>query len=478
MDINVERYIINHTAFGYSQLNVTDTNSIANITDSVVVVVVDKTTTNQLYKYYTAIETFEKNNNRVMVIGTKEVNDDLDAFKSLASLVVKNGGYDVYIAEEFSDKNDITSQYLTTLEKRDPDLSEVKTFISGDIIACNQLDSIVIGIETLVKEGSLEGLAQFIENRSESVESLTTAFNILKIKSNAFDKQDLFKKVAELTEEKEVLNKMIDESEDETNKIRFENEQFSIKVNELTKQLSKLQDQANSSQNSSSSNSIVMKDYTEINTQLINCKAKIVLYFKEISYVTYSNTLIGMIVEYLNKKKLKVKTLIYDSSTGLYGTYSPLPVITGKDYAASKTQLINTNDKIVVAEPFPGIIEDVLMSDNAFDVVIIYDRIKHKPDIIKGNNVTKFFIINSKGDYEKTKKDLDIIDTSHIISRADCCIYNDSNKADFIDIPTVKDFTNSTSSAKISKYFKMSTTITKQPLIDTIIKMAKIDTLF
>ena len=78
MDINVERYIINHTAFGYSQLNVTDTNSIANITDSVVVVVVDKTTTNQLYKYYTAIETFEKNNNRVMVIGTKEVNDELN----------------------------------------------------------------------------------------------------------------------------------------------------------------------------------------------------------------------------------------------------------------------------------------------------------------------------------------------------------------------------------------------------------------
>ena len=132
------------------------------------------------------------------------------------------------------------------------------------------------------------------------------------------------------------------------------------------------------------------------------------------------------------------------------------------------------------------IIEDVLTSDQAFDVVIIYDRMHTQNDVVEGNLVTKFYVINSKKDYESLKAQLKINDVSFIITDAanslniskEWKIIGDRN---FIDIPTIPEYKKheiASSSFGFSKYMKQATSTTKEGIIDTIIKKSKINTLY
>ena len=475
MDNKMDRYIVNHTAFGYSPLDFNDREAYENVVDAIVAVIVDHTVDDQLSKYYKAIDTLLKNDNWIVLIS---VNDNNTSFKSLASLVISRNGYDIYLLEEIETKETITGNYIADIEKRNPDITEVKSYIGGDIIAYNNLDNIMIGIETLVHNGDMEGLARFIEQRSDSIESIVEALNILKKKSDAFDSQELFDMVNSLREENDSLEVELDNQRRDMEKLLFEKEGLSLKVKDMTSEVNNLKKQIAELQSNSGYGSSVIKSFKEVNTQLINCKARIVLYFKEISYVSHCNTLVSMIQNYIDKSGLKTKLLIYDTQTALYKTYAPLTIVTGKDYIANKDTILTKNKQVVIAEPVPTIIQDVLMYDQVFDVVIIYDRIKGASDIVTGNNVVKFYIVNSSKDYREVKNELNISDTRFVITRAESSITDDKTKTrNFIDIPTIKGFDTQTESAKMSKYFKLKSTVTGVDIIKTIISMARIDKL-
>ena len=227
---------------------------------------------------------------------------------------------------------------------------------------------------------------------------------------------------------------------------------------------------------------IIIKSAIFISFRYANNKA-LVLYFKEISYVRYMNTLITLLYTFLHKTGKKFVLLIYDNNNNMVANYN-LPITSGDKYAGQKSTILNGKYRTVVTEPFQTVIQDAISSNDAVDIVIVYDRLRQYEDIVKGNNVTKFFVANSKKDIENimTVKSVGMDDTSFIITNADNSFEfkdgspNFGKPVQFLDIPNLgKDFSTLSDSAKFNKYFRLKTARTGVPLMATIIKKAHIE---
>jgi len=172
-------------------------------------------------------------------------------------------------------------------------------------------------------------------------------------------------------------------------------------------------------------------------------------------------------------RKLRAKLVIYDTR-GLCSIYKPLPILSGREYVENRDMLVNKTQKFVLTEPNQSAIEDILTSEQSFNVVIVYDRMREDTDIVSGNNVTKFYVIGSSKDYLELKDRLRINDPSSIITRTGSRI-----PGDVIDIPTIDKFSGGiTDSARTSKYMKLICTSTGEPVMDTIFKKSQINSLF
>ena len=474
-EAQVQKYIVDHKVHGYTPLDITDLAAVNGITDSEVVIVTSSKCNKSLGDYYKATESLLKHQNRVILIGIED--DNMNYFKSLASLMVTYKAYDIYTVGE---SDIIAGPYLINIEKREPDISEVQNYIGGDITAYNDLVTILFGIESLVEEGSIEELRDFLEEHILSIENFTSTIDGMKKKCQMFNSDELFDKIRELQQSNDSLKEKFDEQKESANNFKHEKEQLEVDIKELKRENQKLSARNEELSNEAGYGKSVIKTYNTINTQAIQCKTKLILYFKEISYVAYTNTLITQIQQILETYKLKVKLMVYDTQTNLYMTYKPLPIITGKDYVSQKDTLIHKNRVFVVAEPNQSILNDIITSEQCFDVVIIYDRMKEQNDIISGNNVTKFYIVNSSKDFKELKNIAKITDTSFVITHAHSSIDNLANgKSDrkFLDIPYINTFNTLTESAKTNKYMRLETSFTKQRLINTILTKSRINTL-
>ena len=462
------KYIFNYNMYGYESRTVNEFES--NEEDNLLVVVIDKSCDGDTAKYYKTIETAIKNRNRVILIGVDDANV---SFKPLASMMITYKAYDIYTV---IDKDSISAEYLLKLEDREPDLTEVQTYVSGEITAYNELSAILFGIQSLVDEGNTEGLTVFLEERLLSIENMVTTLSNMKKTCDVFSSGELIDKINTLKDKEDKLKKDIEYKEKVIADTKYEYEKAKVAGDELKRENDKLRNKNSELKSQTESGGTVISSYREVNTSLINCRTKLVLYFKEVSYVPYVNTLVSQICGYLDMNSLKHKLLIYDTQNRLYNTYKPLNIISGRDYVNLKDSLINKTPKFVVTEPNKAVIEDILTSDQNFDVLIIYDRMKEPGDVVVGNNVTKFFIINSSKDYTEVKDILKIKDNSFIITSPHSSIDANSLKR-FLDIPYIPGFAQSTNSAKASKYLKLKTSVTDLPLIDTIVKKARINTL-
>ena len=66
-------------------------------------------------------------------------------------------------------------------------MSEVQAYIGGDVTAYSDMSTILFGIESLVEEGNIDGLKNYVEDRILSIEKLTvTLNNIEAVTSDAF----------------------------------------------------------------------------------------------------------------------------------------------------------------------------------------------------------------------------------------------------------------------------------------------------
>ena len=468
------KYLVNESMHGYECIDASkDVEK-----DNLVIVVVNKDCNAELNKYYRLINNALKNRNQVILIS---VDDDNRLLKPLASLMLTYNQYGIY---QIVDKDSITAEYLLKLENRKPDLSEVQTYIGGDVTAYSDINTLLFGIESLVDEGNEQGLRNFIEENMESISNMTTAINDMKKTCDMFNSNELVEAVAYLKEEEGKLKNEITEKDEVVKQVKYERDQKTIEVNDLRRENDKLKAKNSDLKDQGSSNGMVIRTYPEVNTQLIKCKTKVIIYFKEISYVNFTNTLITHLQKHLTRKlNLKksdseCRLLIYDTDSEMYGVYKPLNIINGANYGALKDSLIKNSTRFVVSEPNPTIINNILESEYNNDILIIYDRMHHMNDIVAGNNVTKFYIVNSNNDYKNLKQSLKITDTSYIITNANSSIEADNKNRQFLDIPEIPGYKSSTDSAKESKYTKLVTEFSKVPLLETIIKKSRANTLF
>lgn len=474
------KYLINENIHGYDKISVNDIDK-ANSLNSLFVVIIDKSCDSEVAKYYKFINKALKNNNRVITVG---VNDENVAFKPIASMMTTFNSYDIY---QVDGREYISANYLLTLEDREPDMAEVQAYIGGDVIAYSDMSTILFGIESLVEEGNIEGLKNYVEDRMLSIEKLTVTLNNMKKTCDVFNSNELIDAVNSLKEKEKKLSDTIGDKDKTIEEIKFDRDQKKVDLENLKRENERLKNRNNDLKAQTESGSSIIRSYKEIHTQSINCRTKFVLYFKEISYVKYTNSLMLQLIKAikLRNPNLKIKFIIYDTSSELYQVYNPLRIVSGSEYVANKTSIINKVETFVVSEANPTILQDILVSEQCFDVVVIYDRIKGITDLVNGNNVTKFFVINSSTDYEKLKAILKINDTSFILTNASSTLGKTKETGtavkakvrEFLDIPTIDGYTTTTDSSKTSKYMKLATEFTKVPLIETIIKKSRINTL-
>ena len=472
------RYAMNINLHGYDKLTIENRNT-DDIRNDIVIVAVNKALDEQLSNYYKIVEQLLKNKNRVILLSSE---DDNSLLKPLASLMVCYSAYDIYTVPDISG---VDSIYASDILKRNPCIEEVQNYIGGDVTAYNDLITILYGIESLVKEGKVESLKKFLEEHILSIAEFTTTFNNMKKKCDMYDSGELIDKITALKNDADKLGNTIKEQNEELMNTRQVRDTFKVRCAELQKENDRLKSANEDLESNTSGAGAVIRNYSELNTRLVPAiKTRFILYFKEISYVPYVNTLVTEIMNILESNKLGIKTklLIYDCNTNLYSVYNKLRIATGQSYITEKETFVRSLKRFVVTEPNQSIITDMLTSDQRFDVLVIYDRMKQSHDLISGNNVSKFYIINSKNDYEAvvsgTNK-INIPDTSWIITHASSSITGVGKPDDkaYLDIPYINGFSTLSPSSKTSKYVRLQTQFLEVPLINTIFTKSKLMTI-
>ena len=475
------KYMIGENYHGYEKITVEDFD-VTNAQDNLFIIVIDKSCDENVAKYYNFIRNALKKHNRIILIG---VEDDNKSFNPLASLLITYEDYDIY---KTPGKDALSADYLLKIEKRTPNFSEVQTYIGGSLTAYNDISMLLFGIQSIVEEGNEKALKSFLEEHMESFEGVITALNMMKKTCDVFNSNELINEVNSLKNEKQTLEDTIKDKDSTIENIKFDRDKNKVDAENLKRENEKLKSKvSDTSSSDASTEGSTIKTFKTINTHLLkDNKTKIVLYFKEISYVRYTNTLVTVLFDYIKRQKLKVKLMIYDTNSEMYSIYNPLRVVNGSNYLQDKNNIVHKVEKFVVSEPSQSIITDVLTSDMNFDVVIIYDRMHTLNDVVDGNLVTKYYVINSREEYDSIKDQLKIKDTSCIITNADSSIniskeWKVDGPREFLDIPTIEDFKKraiQSDSFVFSRYKKQATTLTKEALLDKILAKSKIDTLY
>ena len=475
------KYMIGDNFHNYEKTTVENI-EVTNESDNLFIIIVDKSLDAEIPNYYKFINNALRKHNRVILIG---VEDDGKIFNVLASLMVTFESYDIY---KIVSKDALSADYLLKLEKRTPEYSEVQTYIGGETTAYSDINVLIFGLQSLIEEGNQDAIKSFLEEHAISFEALANTINSMKKTCDLFNSNELINEINTLKNDKKELEGTIASKDDELKNIKFDRDKYKVDAERLQRENDKLHASIPSTNADSESNvGPTIKSFKTTNIQLLkDNKTKIVLYFKEISYVKYTNTLITILFDFIKRKNLKAKLLIYDTGSEMYNIYNPLRVINGQNYLTEKNNLIKKVEKFVVSEPSQSIINDILCSDMNFDVVIIYDRMHTLNDIVEGNLVSKFYVVNSRDEFDNIKEQLKIKDTSNIITYADSSIniskeWKVVGDREFLDIPSIKEFKMheiQSNSFAFSKYIKQATAVSQKPLIETILTASKINTLY
>ena len=464
--------MINNSVHGYTQLMIDD-EKLDSITDSMVNVIVDKSADDKLALYYRKFRKILSNRNRIYLIGVK---DDNTSLKVLSSLMLCYNDYDVY---EVNSKDRITASYIKNIEERNPDITEVETYINGEISCYTELSELVFGIENLAKEKNIDALSEFVENHVGSVENIVGTVNKLKKRADLFNSDEMFGIIKKSREAVDKLNTTIEEKDKKLEEIKYERDKFKVDADTLRRENGKLKTTNEQLEQVGANGGAIIKSYKTLNTQLIRCKTKQIIYFKELSYVPYVNSTIDAMMKLADMKGLKCKLIVYDDAAATCGKYTPLMIVNGSNYENNRTALINKIKSFVVTEATMNVLNEVVTSEQCFDLVIVYDRMKQTDDIISGNNVTKIFVINSSKDYNANKSLFKINHLESIIAptASSIGVERDNEQRKFLDIPKIDNYINSTDVAKTSLIFKSKCSYHEHSIIKEIARKANIEQL-
>lgn len=458
----MNKYIIGYNIDNMQTLRLDD-EQLPSLRDSLVVVVLTNESNGKLYNYYSVTRQLIINNNRLILIldgHTSRIR------KQISMLLMSYRIYDIYTIDDLAS---IDKDYIESLESREPSESEVTTFVGPDITAYAEINNLLTQMIDSVNASDIDKLREIIEFNRENIEDFIDVIDYMKqvvdkVNSGDNEKQvkELREKVDELQSEIESHVKKVRDAEREVEIAKEDKEMLQKEAFQAKQRASDLEEKLNSREPT-------IKTYTEIQTQMIRCKVKVVLYFKEVSHISYISSMVTKLMEAMSKiKKLKVKLLIYDNKHSFLGTYKPIPIVGSSEFVSNRDIIVNKNDKLVVVEANQALIEEVLKSD--WDVVIIYDRLKQANDIVSGNNVYKYWVLNSMTEYNMLKTTFKI-DKRHIITRPGVM-------PDSLSLQTIKEYKTHTAAAKLSDYLSMQNIgDEKGKLFDLIMNNTNINTL-
>lgn len=459
-------YIINHSVKGYEEVGIAD----SRLTDTEgnnIILVLDESTNDKLNDYYERATDILTSRNRLFLI---VVAKESKIRKAMCNLVTNYRNYDIYRVDS---KDTITSEYLNTAIERHPTIDEIQSFVGGDVSGYADIGIIILGIDDLVTRGDLEGLKRFIEEHVGSIENLTAVVEYMKKTVDTTNSKEMISRIEELKLKIREADNKLGFTEAENNKIKDENLKLKEAGETSKRELAKAMSKNKEMEQNASHNTPIMQSYSEINTSLIKCKVTSVIYFKEVTYVPYVNSLITNLLQILKMKKKKAKLIIYDNKVGITNIYKSLSIIGGNEFVTGKANFVSNVETFVVVEPNPTILTSILeSSDPAFEVVIVYDRMRQLTPVVSGNNVVNWFIVNSSRDFKETQQQLRKMDKSNVITRAGTTIGGES-----LNIPFIPDYGSSetTGSAKISKYMKLQAEGNNKLIINTIFEKSRID---
>lgn len=454
----MDRYIIGYSVDGYTDLDIED-ERLLGLKDSLVVVVLREESNGKLYSYYSGVRNIIVNNNKVILV---MIEAESHIRKQISMLLISYKNYNIYTIDDIGI---LDKDYIKSLEGREPSESEVTQYIGSDITAYSKINEILLSMIETIKDGDIESLREIIEDNREVIEGSVDVIDFMKCvvdTANSGENQRQIKALRAKLDESEIelnnANKSLKQAENEIENIKDGNEVLRKEASRAKQRVAELEEQMNLSEP-------VLRTYAEVQTQMIKCKTKVVIYMKEISYVRYTASLVmNLFDSFTRMRKLRAKVLIYDNKHSFLNMYKPLQVIGSSEFVADRDRVINKLDKVVVVESNQAIIEDILKAD--IDVLIVYDRLRQANDIVSGNNVYKYWVINSFKEYEALASQFRI-DPKTVISLP-------GNIPEAISISEVKDYKAHTATAKLSNYVNMVSAGSNTKVFDLIEKRTNI----
>ena len=451
---------------GCERVEITD-EKLINDRDQLVYVVLNESTADAscLKTYYNSIKAMLKNNVKVFIVMVAETSKIRGSICNLMQLF---GNYNVY---QVPDENFISSAYLDTLPERTVTYDEMAQYLQNDIVAYDDMDTVLQGVQECINRNDAEGLKTLIEGHLPTIEAAPTVFSQMKNSIDQANSGVLQDKIANIKAQLEEANELNEKKQTEIRQRESTIDDLNSSLKDARRQLTQTKADMEELKLQVQNAGPAIRSYQTVKTQLLKCKTEHIIYIKEISRIPYINSFVLMLQEMIKQFRYTSKLLIYDNTSQAQVTYGNMQQVDSAAFESNKAVLLNKTPKFVVTEPAPQILKDILQSINPqFDVLIIYDRMKQATDLVEGNNVYKFWVVNSFNDYNTTKNLFKIDRTDTIITRPASRI-----APDVIDIPRIKAYEAETQdNGKFAKYKGVQTTICKQPLMPHFLKICNI----
>jgi hypothetical protein len=393
------------------------------------------------------------------------------AVDPLVYLSVNYGNYDIYAVDS---PKEVTDKLVNACLARSPSLAEVGQYIGTDGVAYENLFEVLSECISAAKITS-DVAADSLDGALIAYEYLKTVADLSLADDFAGASEQMAVRKAELENEKVRLSEDLTAAND-----RISTLESDLRVANSTPSV--VDSGASANLLNDIGNSLVIQP--TCNLDKLQSKVPHILYFKELSYVPFVNTLVNQLCAIINTQRnvgskglMKCKLLIEDFSP-TQGYYSPLSVLSSEQYMARRDEFAGSAKVVVLGEPQLSVVSDLVTGKysgaDTPNVLVVYDRTHQVTDLVSGKSVSKYFVCHSSGLFNRVKDIYKITDVSRVITRPETNLGEGK-----LDIPRLAKFDNSDTDAHKRSTYAMLPTASggkgTEPLVSIILKSVGIN---
>lgn len=464
---------------------------LVNATNSSVLVYLDKETNDRLIDFYKGVKAVLRNKNNELLLLLSENKSNIEG--PIVNLCLQYGCYNIY---RETPGISVNKTYCDELLSRKPSLKEVEMYVSRDSVAVETIDELLVTIRSMCVRGQVDELREYVMQNLTLIDELPGALTQMKglLDPTAKVREEDFRKLAdELQKSKNALDSSMQEARKLTTQLNdkevvitqlqtdLKNTKDKLEryTESLSKSLAYAKELEGENKNLQSAikqtDSVGLTLYNTIRISSIpNCKAKAILYFKEIgrpryfnSFVWYLASTIKKIVQKGGAKSEKVKILIYDTRKDFSGIYRNQHVYSEDNYFTERLDAI-TRQTVIFLDVNPSYLSDMLTNGGSgttsadYEYFIIVDRLGHRMDLVEGPSVAKFYTFSSSSEY------LNFIKTEQI-SKCEGIFPGDGKGIEgTIELQTIMDYPT-TETAAFVRWYKMPNPSTGNAVFDDVL---------